>query len=142
MYTGSYIPEFPYKGDQVAIASGRLVFHSKDDSVFLFANKAISLSTSGSTHINSAEGVYVNGSTIELGLNAQEKLIKGDTAVVEFRRLYSTLNQLVKAIGQLSSTELETAIPALVKESEVVSKTLTELEQNLDTILSNTTKTL
>jgi len=142
MYTGSYIPKFPYTGDQAIVSSGRIIFHAKDDSAFIFANKAISLSTSGSTHINSSEGVFINGKTIELGLNAQEHVIKGDTAVVEFRRLYSTLRQLVDAIGDMSSTELELAIPKLVAKAEVVSKTLSELEQNLDTILSTTTKTL
>lgn len=142
MYTGSYIPTFPYQGDQVAISSGRLLFHAKDDSLFLFANKAISLATSGSTHINSSEGVYINGSSIELGLNAQEKVIKGDTAVTEFRRLYGVLISLSNALKNLSSSELETAIPELVKAAEVASATLTDLDQNLPTILSSTTKTL
>ncbi len=142
MYTGKYIPTFPYLGDQVAISSGRLLFHAKEDSVFLFADKAISLATSGSTHINSAEGVYINGKSIELGLNAQEKVIKGDTFVGELRKLYGTLGSLVGEIKGMSSTELEKSIVGLVNRAEVVETTLKELEANLPNILSATTKTL
>lgn len=142
MYTGNYIPTFPYQGDQVAISSGRLLFHAKEDSVFLFAKKSISLATSGSTHINSAEGVFINGKSIELGLNAQERVIKGDTAVGELRKLYGTLGSLVLAIRGMSSTQLEESIVELTNRAEVVATTLQELEANLPNILSTTTKTL
>ncbi len=34
-----YVPEFPYKGKQIIISSGRVIVHAKEDSVFLFGKK-------------------------------------------------------------------------------------------------------
>ena len=39
-----YSPELLYKGNQVIIASGRIVFNAKDDAVLIFAKKSIGLS--------------------------------------------------------------------------------------------------
>jgi hypothetical protein len=140
--SGSYIPEFPYKGDQVLISSGRLVFHSKDDSAFIFANKSISLSTTGSVHINAAEKTYINSKEIQLGLNAQERVIKGDTAVDSFRRLYTSLDNFAVAVGGLSETNLKDAVVTIQKASQDLSDVLANLKDRLPDLLSKTTKTL
>ena len=34
-----YKPEFPYKGNQVIISSGRVTNHSYDDFIFMFGKK-------------------------------------------------------------------------------------------------------
>jgi hypothetical protein len=141
-YRSKYIPKFPYLGEQVTIGSGRLMFHAKDDSAFIFASKAISLATSGSVHVNASEGVFVNGSTIELGLNAQEAVIKGNMAVNELRMLYSGLQTFVNAVGGMSATEIELSVVDVTKAATVLSKTLDDLRSRLPNILSETTKTL
>lgn len=142
MYSGSYIPQFPYTGDQVVVSSGRLVFHAKDDTAFIFGRKAISLSTSGSTHINSNEGVFINSKKIELGLNAQESVIKGDTAKGELTLLYNAIARFAAAVGQLSETKLEDAIPEIHNASAVLYDTAISLKERLPDMLSKTTKTL
>ena len=142
MYTNKYIPQFPYLGDQVTVGSGRLIFHAKDDSAFIFASKAISLATSGSVHVNAPEGVFVNGKTIELGLNAQERVIRGDMDVNNRRVLYTQLAQFVNAVGGMSETELGLSVVEINKVATVLSKTIQEQRDALDEILSPVTKTL
>ncbi len=78
-----YKPQTPktYKGKQVIISSDRLVFNAKEDSILLYADKAIGFSTGGSIHFdtsplkegdeseNSAPGRFVvNAQHIYLGL--------------------------------------------------------------------------
>jgi hypothetical protein len=141
-YKQNYIPKFPYAGDQCTISSGRIIFHAKEDSAFIFASKAISLSTSGSTHINSPQGVFINGTTIELGLNAQEPLLKGKSTVNDLRLLYSRLEAFGAAVGSLSTTEPEAAIPGIIQTGQNLAKTVGTLKRRLPTLLSKTSKTL
>jgi len=142
MYKSNYIPKFPYTGDQVTVGAGRLIFHAKEDSVFIFANKAISLATSGSAHINATEGTFINSNTIELGLNAQEQLIKGNTAVMNWKVLYTQLQQFVNAVGGMSETELGLSVVEINKVATVLSQTIQAQRDSLDDLLSTTTKTL
>jgi hypothetical protein len=142
MFSSSYTPKFPYAGDQVIVSSGRLIFHAKDDTAFIFASKAVSLSTSGSTHINSPEGIYMNGNRIELGLNAQESVLKGDMVVNSLKVLYKKLDDFVVAVGGLSETNLAEAIPLIHTTAGNLSTEVKLQIQRLPDLLSQTTKTL
>ena len=74
----TYTPDTPsiYQGKQVIINSNRLLFNAKDDSILLFANKAIGFSTNGSIHFDTsdkkdgekASKVVINSPNIYLGL--------------------------------------------------------------------------
>ena len=74
----TYKPDAPgiYQGKQVIINSNRLLFNAKDDSILLFANKAIVFSTNGSIHFDTsdkkegdeASKVVINSPNIYLGL--------------------------------------------------------------------------
>ena len=74
----TYKPDAPgiYQGKQVIINSNRLLFNAKDDSILLFANKAIGFSTNGSIHFDTsdkkegdeASKVVINSPNIYLGL--------------------------------------------------------------------------
>lgn len=140
--SGSYIPSFPYLGDQAIISSGRILFHAKDDSAFIFAKESVGLSTSGSVDINASKGVRINGKVIQLGLNAQEAVIKGDTAKGELTLLYSALARFASAVGALNETKLEDAVVEIHNASVVLFDTVNGLKERLPDMLSKTTKTL
>lgn len=140
--SSSYLPAFPYTGDQVIIGSGRLVFHAKDDTAFIFAKKSISLSTTGSLHINANDGTHINSKQIQLGLNAQERVIKGDTAVDSLRRLYTAIDNFAVAIGGLSETKLAESLIPVQYASQNLSDVVKDLKEKLPDLLSKTTKTL
>ena len=129
-------------GDQATLVGGRIMFHAKDDSAFIFANKAIILSTSGSAHINSPEGVFINGNTIELGLNAQQPVIRGNVLVDDLSLLCSSLNSFAMAITMLSESELEIAIPSIIKSAARLAGTANGIRSRLPNSLSKVTKTL
>jgi hypothetical protein len=83
-----YKPLFPYNKEQLIISSGRVSINSKDDSIFLFANKSISFSSNEGIHFNTNKNIILNGNKIQLGLNATEPLVKG-------KQLYNLLDRLL-----------------------------------------------
>ena len=71
-----------YQGKQVIIDSDRLLFNAKNDSIFLFSNKGIGLSTKGSIHFDTSNirkgektsKFVVNSPHIYLGLQYNKQL--------------------------------------------------------------------
>lgn len=71
-----------YQGKQVIIDSDRILFNAKDDSILLFADKAISLSAQDSIHFNTsdekdglkASKFVINSPNIYLGLKYDKNL--------------------------------------------------------------------
>lgn len=141
MYTGSYIPKFPYAGDQATLVGGRIVFHAKEDTAFIFANKSVVISTPGSTHINATEGVFINGGSIELGLNATEPVIRGNVLIDDLTILCTSLNSFARALSTISESQLEKAIPAIVKSAAGLSSNVRGIQRRLPNSLSKVTKT-
>lgn len=141
MYTGQYIPKFPYIGEQATIGSGRILIHAKDDTAFIFADKAVVVSTTGSFHVNATEGTFINSQKVELGLNAQEAIMKGNTTVNDLKLLYNALQKFTVAVGGLSTTEPQLAIPKIISSAKVLDRTLERLKNRLPDLLSQVSKT-
>lgn len=107
-----YIPDFPYKGDQVIISSGRLLFHAKEDSIFLFGKKAVGISSTGIVNIDSYDGVSISSPKIELGLNASEggePVMLGRTTNNIILEILTDLQELGDALSNLSDSSLPEA---------------------------------
>lgn len=96
-----YTPEFPYNKEQIIINSGRISLNAKDDSIFLFASKAISFSSNESIHFNTNENIILNGTKVQLGLNANEPLVRGNQLLNLLQRL---LNDLENVGDQLNNS--------------------------------------
>jgi hypothetical protein len=96
----AYSPKFPYDKNQALLNSDRVVINSKEDSIFLFSNKVISLSSNEGIHFNTDKEFYVNSSEIKLGLEANEPLVKGNQLKNILNKLLGDLNN----IGNLLST--------------------------------------
>jgi len=130
----SYKPEFPYKGDQAIITSGRVLFNAKDDSILFFAAKSIGFSTAGSIHFNSDDVCIINSSKIYLGLNATEPLVKGNRLEQYLKDLNTSLSNVGKAmstaVGVPSGApliQLNTAGTDLLKTAQELSTRTTQL---------------
>ena len=101
----SYIPEQPnvYQGKQVIINSDRLLFNAKDDSILLYSDKAIGLSTNGSIHFDTSDNenskFIVNTPTIHLGLNQNKSL--GSEPAILGEQADVWLNELLDMIAGL-----------------------------------------
>jgi hypothetical protein len=139
-----YIPEFPYTGSQAIVASDRIMLLSKQDSTLIFGEKAVSLSSKGSVNIDSVKNVLINpgqAGIIELGLNATEAVIKGDSFVANLRLLVQDIELLSSALSKLSESNLAGAVPLIVQSATKLNETANILKDKFKDNLSTVTKT-
>jgi hypothetical protein len=126
-----YIPEFPYKGDQAIIVSGRIIFNSNDDSIFLFGKSAIGLSSLGEVNIDSIQGTTINSPIIQLGLNAKdsgEPLVKGYQNNLLLLRLLGALSELCISLSNISETNFHLNIPGIRSKAQVAVNTIKQIK--------------
>lgn len=132
----AYAPELLYKGNQVILASGRIVLNAKDDAVLIFAKKSIGFSSAGSIHFNSDDVMIINSPKIYLGLDAKENLVKGQ----KLKKYLSDLNSvLIKVATSLSTaTGLPPGTPMLQvnTSAQELLRVTQELQSQIDQILS------
>jgi hypothetical protein len=93
-------PEAPqvYKGKQILLNSGRLVFNASQDSLIMSSNKTIHLSANKEIHLDSVDRTVINTGELYLGSRqADERLVLGDTFVRELQKLVTALEGLAKS---------------------------------------------
>jgi len=138
----SYTPDFPYLGDHIIINSGRVTLNSKDDSIFLFAKKAIGFSSAGVINFDCNDTLTINAPLIHLGLETDiQKLqpaIKGNDLVYLLNSLLSSLQDL--GIGLSSASDSNgIEIPSVTVPGEAITSDITNLLNLLDKIKSDKT---
>ena len=136
----SHQPEFPYRGKQIIIDSDRVLLNAKDDSVFIIGDKAVGISTNGTFNIDSSGKTIINSSQIDLGLDAEESAVKGDTLVKVFNEYLLGINLLV--VPQLkTATDAEGVKLAGVQRAGEALEALTNmLNEDIKASLSNVVK--
>lgn len=137
-----YKPEFPYLGDHIIINSGRVTLNSKDDSIFLFAKKAIGFSSAGVINFDCDDTLTINAPLIHLGLETDiQKLqpaIKGNDLVYLLNSLLSSLQDLGTGLSYATdSNGIE--IPSVTVPGENIQSDATNLLTILDKIKSDKT---
>jgi len=97
-----------YQGKQVIINSDRLLFNAKEDSILLFSNKSISLSTNENIHFDTSSddesNFVVNCPNIYLGLDFNDDL-PTEPAVLG-NQLEDFLNEVLDMISDLWDANL------------------------------------
>lgn len=99
-------PEFPYKGNQIIISSGRVVVHSKDDAIFLFGKKGVGISTPATFNVDAPERTIINSNIIELGLRAKiegQQILKGDIVLQQLDRFFAAVDALASTVSDIAS---------------------------------------
>lgn len=135
-------PEFPYLGNQAIVSSGRVVIHSYDDYIFHFGKKGVSISTPGTFTMDVGEKTVVASNKIELGFNAVEPVLLGRSTVVQLGFLLQELSVLCEGLEKLSSKNLASALPVVVKQATVLKEKSKTVKRILETsCLSKTTFT-
>jgi hypothetical protein len=140
-----YTPQFPYLGNQVIITSGRVTHHSYDDFIFLFGKKGVAISSPATFTVDANERTIIASPKIELGYQAQSKgepVLLGKTTSTQLGFLLDAIQSLSNALAKISSEELETSIPIIIKTAKVLSDTAKTVKAQLSTnCLSKTTYT-
>jgi hypothetical protein len=138
-------PEFPYKGNQVIISSGRVTHHSKDDFIFLFGKKGVSISSPATFTVDANEKTIIASPLIELGLRARlegDPVMLGDKTAAQLGQLIDTLVELAKGLVALNESNLSGAIPKIVASAKILSEVAPIIKAQLQTTcLSKTTFT-
>jgi hypothetical protein len=138
----AYIPEFPYKGDQAIINSGRVLLNAKDDSVFIFAKKSIGFSSAGTINFDSDDACIINSPKIYLGLNATEPLVKGGRLADYLQDLNESLVILAKSLSKVKGVKEGVPFLALNVAGTDLLKTVELLSTQVDGLLSKNNFTL
>lgn len=132
-----FTPQFPYKGDQVIISSGRVTAHSKDDFVMLFGKKGVALSTPYSVNIDASERVLISSGRVELGYRASlegSPVLLGVPTAFQLGQLLDALQDLGDALSNMSESNLAGAIPQI----QAAAATLSNLSPVIKTQLNTT----
>lgn len=137
----TYIPDFPYNKNQLILNSDRVIINSKSDSIFLFSDKAIGFSSNEGIHFNTNKNIILNGSKIQLGLEAKEPLIKGNQLENLFNKMFSDLenigDQLYNAVDSNGNP-----IPSVATAGNILIKSVKRLKVLLKTIKSDQNYTI
>ena len=124
-----YVPEFPYKGKQIIVSSGRVIVHAKSDSVFLFGKKNVGVSSGGDIHFDANGEVFVDASKISLGgkvspdsMIGLEPVLLGYKTNQMLIRLSEMLIYLGTQMGRVSESDLPGSMQILATAAVVVQK--------------------
>ena len=134
-----YVPEFPYKGKQIIVSSGRVIVHAKSDGVFLFGKKNVGISSCGEVHIEANGEIFLDAPKISLGGKISADSMLGlEPVLLGYRtnqillRLSESLIELGKSLGSMSESnvpgsmfKLATSGPLLLKAAQAVNNELT-----------------
>lgn len=138
----SYTPDFPYLGDHIIINSGRVTLNSKDDSIFLFAKKAIGFSSAGVINFDCNDTLTINAPLIHLGLETDiQKLqpaIKGNDLVYLLNSLLSSLQDLGAGLAFATDSN-DIPISSITLPGENIASDVTNLLTLLEKIKSDKT---
>jgi hypothetical protein len=118
-----YQPQFPYKGNQVIITSGRVTHHSYDDFIFLFGKKGVAISSPATFTVDASEKTTLASPRIELGFNASrigEPVLLGTSTVIQLGFLLDALIDLSTQLQKMRAEQLEVSIPGIISTSKVL----------------------
>jgi hypothetical protein len=135
-------PVFPYKGNQVIISSGRVTHHSKDDFIFLFGKKGVSISSPATFTVDANEKTIIASPIIELGLRARiegDPVMLGDKTAAQLGQLIDTLVSLAKGLTALNESNLSGAIPQIVASAKILSEVAPIIKAQLQTTCQSKT---
>jgi len=140
-----YKPEFPYKGNQVIISSGRVTNHSYDDFIFMFGKKGVSISSPATFTVDATESTSISSGFIELGLRAKlegEPVLLGRKTAFQLGQLLDNLQALGKSLSNISESGLAGALPEIIASAKILADTVPVIKKQLEgPCLSKTTYT-
>jgi hypothetical protein len=145
-----YNPHFPYKGDQIILSSDRVMLYSKNDAIFLFGKKAVSLSSPRTINLDANDGVLIYTNKIELGINAEalgEPLVLGRTLNTQLIVFLSALKSVGNQLANASESNLGASLQLIAGAGQILAQESERLSGILGSftgesqILSKTTYT-
>lgn len=91
-----------FAGNQVIIASDRLIFNSKKQEFIVFSKEGIGLSAEKAISIDGKQVVEMESKRINLGLNAKSPVLLGDRTMEWLNELCSILSSFLTSTTQIT----------------------------------------
>jgi hypothetical protein len=133
--------EFPYKKSQVIISSGRLLFHAKDEAIILAGKRAVSICSTETINLDAKEKIYIDCDKIELGHNALESLILGDTFISNLTMFLNQVESIGRQLSRVSETNIAASMTIIDAQGGALKNAAVTLRNSLNACLSNNTYT-
>lgn len=91
-----------FAGNQVIIASDRLIFNSKKQEFIVFSKEGIGLSAEKAISIDGKQVVEMESKRINLGLNAKSPVLLGDRSMDWLNELCNILSSFLTSVTQIT----------------------------------------
>ena len=132
----NYKPTSPnkYSNPQVILNSGRILLNAREDSVLIFSNKSIGLSTKGSINLDSDKYTILNAPKIYLGLDAnkeEEPILLGNKTVVLLKNLFDSITKLSVSLSKMVGVPENGPFTEVNFAAEDLKQTIDELTNQL-----------
>jgi hypothetical protein len=136
-----YIPDKSnlYEGSQILFNSGRLILNAKTDSIFITANKAVSIASNGTLNFDSKSYSIFNSPKIYLGLDAhkeEQPLLLGQNTYKLLSKLLSSIDTLATDLLNVISTPTGTNLIQLSVAGNKLKTKVSTLKTDLEKIKS------
>lgn len=124
-----------YKGSQIILNSGRLVFNTTEDHLLLSSAKSINLSSLSAVNIDASEVVIQTGKIYLGSKNAKEPLLLGDATTTLLNELIDIVTSLVKA--SILANAGGVPVTPFTNEAPLLLTRLQKLQPQIESIKSN-----
>lgn len=131
-----FVPQFPYKGNQIILSSDRVTLHSKTDAIFLFGKQAVSLSSPQTINLDASQKVLIDSPKIELGHKAElegEPVVLGEKLNQQLSIMTNAMLTAAVFLKQVSSEDLGTSMESIRDAAQV----LYDAAQNANAYIDN-----
>ena len=111
-----FVPQFPYKGNQIILSSDRVTLHSKTDAIFLFGKQAVSLSSPQTINLDASQKVLIDSPKIELGHKAElegEPVVLGEKLNEQLSIMTNAMLTAAVFLKQVSSEDLGASMESI-----------------------------
>ena len=130
-----------YKGKQIIINSGRLLFNTTEDHLMFSSKKSINLNAVQSVNIDVTGPFVVQAGEIFLGSkDANESVLLGDSTVELLKDIFTDIGTLLNVMSQQVTRPTETGLGALATIATAVQENLSGYIAQLEDIKSEFVK--
>lgn len=130
-----------YKGKQIILNSGRLVFNTTEDHLLLSSKKSINLNAVESVNIDVTGPFVVQAGEIFLGSkDANESVLLGDSTVELLKDILTDIGTLLNVMSEQVTRPTETGLGSLSTISKAVQENLSGYITQLEDIKSEFVK--
>ena len=126
-----------FKGNQIILDSGRVVLHSKSDSILLNSLNSITLGSS-TLNIDSQDYISIDAPSIFIGAKAEEPAVLGDKNEELLKRLFNLLKTIASTFNSVKDPT--SIVPALAVLAPIIDSEANALQSQLAGIKSKKVK--